>query len=353
MAVLILPGFSDIEFPSGAKLHVYQINNTTPVSLYATSALGSGASLSNPVVANASGHFAQIFVPDGATYDVYCTTSADIAISGASWQDVPALGETPDTLTRDFGSGGRIKITGTAGAITFAAGDASPDNSGGDLTFEGWNDTPLDTLVFRSNDTAFPPGAVHDEGGSDFTVDGEVLQDGAKRTPDLIWLEGSGSATPQIDLAIPTDYDTIEIELTEIVSSAGASLALRFSYDSGSTYKATSGDYITILHKSDSGGASATYSSTSTFIPVIAVTTGANYKGEARIKIVTSSTANVATTASGTGSGIGTSVSVTQFAGVATHTFGRATHVRIMMTTGNITARYRMIAKRGLGGTAA
>lgn len=354
MAVLFPPGFGDIEYPSGAKLYVYLPNTTTNASLYATSSLSGGASLSNPVVANSAGRFAQVFVADGATFDVRVKTSADVAITDASWDDVPGLGETPDSLSRDFGAGGRFQVSGAGGTITLAAGDASPDNSGGDLEVEGWGGTNLDTLAIRSDDITFTPGTVHDEGGPDLTIPGEILQEDGKRSPDLIWSEGSFSAAANFIIALPSGYNALEIEIVELVAATGGqTLTMQFSFDNGATYKSAAADYewatfaVPSATATNDGG-------NGTYIPTSVVQNSAIYPTIVKFRLIASSTANVATLVEGSiSSSQGSAPSTTFFVGHSLNTYGRATHIRGQMTSGNITGRYRVVAKRGLGGTSA
>lgn len=337
---------------SGALLYVYLPGTNTLADIYATSALDGGASLSNPVVSDSSGYFAQIFAPEGDTFDVTLKTAAGATIK--TYEDVPALGADPGTFARDYGTGGRFSVTGSAGTITFAAGPASPDDTGGDLELTGYAGTQLDTLRLYSNDVTVPPSTLHDESGSDLTLAGEILQDGGKRSPEIIWGESTFSGASSLDLAIPADYDVFEVELTELVVSAGGAINARLAYDATPTYKSASGDYVWTYTEAAAGTVTGSYDTgAGTYVKLAAITTGSNYKGSILARIITSSTANVATQIAGTGHTLATGVTTTTFTGFGLHSYGRATYIRFLPLSGTITGRYRTKAIRGLGGTSA
>jgi len=77
------------EVAPGSTLRFYENNTTNDQAVYATAALGGGASLTNPLTCDAAGRFPEIWVPDGVAYSV-------------KWE-VP--GESPQTFNDIYGSG--------------------------------------------------------------------------------------------------------------------------------------------------------------------------------------------------------------------------------------------------------
>lgn len=76
----------------GAKLYFFLTGTTTPATVYADNARTSP--LSNPIVANAFGQFADIFLAPTVTYRVRLTTSAGVVIDEAD----PVYGADADTV---------------------------------------------------------------------------------------------------------------------------------------------------------------------------------------------------------------------------------------------------------------
>src|SRR3954468_20261282 len=67
---------------SGAKANIYAAGTTTPLSLFSDTGLSVGAA--NPIVADAYGQFpVRYFSP--VSYKIATTTSADVAVTGMSW----------------------------------------------------------------------------------------------------------------------------------------------------------------------------------------------------------------------------------------------------------------------------
>ncbi len=332
---------------SGALLYVYTINTTTPASVYTTSALSTPHA--SPVVADSNGLFAAIYAADGTTFDVVLKTSGGVTIWTSD--DMPAVGEAPASLLRDFGSGGRFEVSGSGGAITMKAMDASGDDTGGDLTIQGGGSTALDTLYLNATDLSVRPSALHDTGGTDLTIGGEIKQEGGKRSPHLIWAEGTFTTASTLDLAIPSGYDTMEVEIRDLVLSSSQDVRIRFSYDGGSTYASTSGDYLWYNNRFAAGGliSSAGDGGSGIYIVVQAISASVTtYKSRIRARITTTSTASVGTEIEG----IWTKAAESGvFVGSGKSTLGRPSHVRFYPAAGTFTGLYRTLVERGLGGT--
>lgn len=131
----------------GAKLYVYQAAGTTPVTLYSTYDT-TGATLTNPVTADANGKFVAVYVAktDSYRYRRVLKTSAGVTIRDDDNIPVPTSGgslastyvqtsDTGKTFTGAWTFSG--SLTGTAFSNLFASpyaiGTTSP--AGGRFTF--------------------------------------------------------------------------------------------------------------------------------------------------------------------------------------------------------------------------
>lgn len=326
---------------SGALLYVYTINTTTPASVYTTSALSTPHA--SPIVADSNGLFAVIYAADGTTFDTVLKTSGGVTIWTAD--DQPALGEAPASLLRDFGSGGRFEVSGSGGAITMKAMDASGDDTGGDLTIQGGGSTALDTLYANATAFSVRPSALRDTGGTDLTLAANLLVMGGKKLPHIAWTSATFSAASTVDITLPTGYDVFDVDLADLVVSSAQEIRCRLSYDNGSNYKSGASDYTS--QSVVNGTLVAT--GTTTFFTLHTLGTSTAMKSEVRLRLNTTSTASVATTISGTARA--QTVSMSMFAGETATQYGRATNIRFYMAAGTMTGRYRLIAHRGLAGT--
>lgn len=112
MAVTMMPPFAQVESStgsprSGAKLYFYETATTTPVTTYEDA--DRTVPHTNPVVADASGMFPAIYLPDGKSKAVL-KTSADVTI-----QTVDPVGElTPPVSVTAVPTGAYIPFGGTS-----------------------------------------------------------------------------------------------------------------------------------------------------------------------------------------------------------------------------------------------
>lgn len=112
---------------AGAKLFFYQTGTTTLITVYQDSALGTPHA--NPVVADASGIFAPIYVSD-ATFKTVLKTSADVTVQTVDpvYMARLAIATTDNTVLRADGTTGGIQgsslIVSDAGDVTLESTDA-------------------------------------------------------------------------------------------------------------------------------------------------------------------------------------------------------------------------------------
>lgn len=128
---------------SGAKLYTYIPGTTTNKSTYTTSALN--VAQANPIVADSNGVFAQVWASDNSVFDLVLKSSTGTTLYSFANEAALAI-DTTGGITRDFGAGGRLNISGAAGEVSFEGGPATGDDVGGVVRIGGWNDTQGDTL---------------------------------------------------------------------------------------------------------------------------------------------------------------------------------------------------------------
>lgn len=224
---------------NGATLTIYNAGTTTPASVYSNPGLT--VPLVNPVVADANGWLPQIFASEGAAFDFLPSAGWDFDA-----ESVVALGGSDSDLVRDFG-GSRFQVYNTAGVVQIEGGDATGDDTGGQIRIGGWNGTQADEIELD--------GTINTTGP--FTEDGKKLR-------DVVYTAGgtsSGAAT--IIVALPNDPTGCRVHEIDIIdlagTGAGGNITLTVSTDNGATYVA-SGYYSTysrtIRASSSQGGSS-------------------------------------------------------------------------------------------------
>ncbi len=311
---------------SGAKLRVYTAGTTTPANLFSDAGLSTG--ITNPVVADADGMLANggnecaVYIAEGS-YDIAILSSADAVLSSVD-DYAPPSSDSADIL-RTLTSNARIFITGSGGEVFIRAGSPSPTNTGGDLTLEGWAGTQLDTLTLNSAETSFT-GNVDIDG--DLTVGGELI-------PAIVT---SGTMASAAELVIPLTggFQSYTIELYEIAATNAAALRITVSIDSGSTYVAGANyDSYSVAFDASAGsnpGVGWWYGT----VGNLSTTAG---------KMQTLAF-DLDTPASGTGDT--TMIGQTSIADIGYRTWGavsaggRVTHVKIAVTAGTITCKWRL-----------
>lgn len=322
---------------SGAKLYIYNANTSTPTTLYSDAALS--VPLSNPVTADSGGWFAQVYAAEGTVVDMTLKDSAGSTIK--SYEDLTLVGSDTGDLTRTVSGNGRIKFTGSAGAVLVQAGDPSPDDTGGTLTIEGWAGTQLDSLTLDAA-TTNTTGRLKENS----RAIGGVVTTGTAT---------SFSAAANVDIALPEITDGVrawKVTLFDLTASGATSIWIRFSYDGGGTYKSGAADY-----------AYANFYNTTT-TPTSATSTGAaqinvgnvlngSKVGLFEMTVITVESGTNPTIVNGTlisYDATGSAPSVMDVGGYGLGSYGRATHMRITNAGGQTyTGKYRVEALYGFG----
>lgn len=302
----------------------------------------------NPVPAGPDGRIPQVFAPDIQTYYLELRSNT-IAAGGVlidSFENVQSLGSTAgDTLSLDFGAGGKFKVRGDSGTgqVHLEFGDPDPDVVGGTATIGGNGGTQLDGLTI---DAAL------------LNVTGRV-KEGGRKLPGVVRSEAvSFAAATTIDIPLtndPTGAVAWDIDIHPFaLSTTGVGVQVRFSYDNGATYLATA-TYYSMLTLSDAAGVASTNTlqtaATSGQIMSGANTTNpATMAGIMQMRVYSPNTAVASTTLTGDAVAFSATgnLGITRF-GVTNSMTGRATHVRIIIGAGNATGVYRVTPLRGFG----
>lgn len=332
---------------SGGKLRVYTANTTTLVSLYSDEALT--VPLTNPVIANSEGRPSTngsdeciVYVASG-TYDIAELTAANAVLR--SWDDFVPSGESGD-FTRTVTGNGRVKITGSAGAVLFQAGDADPDNSGGTLTIEGWAGTQLDTLTLdaASVNLGTSAGAGKENGKKLSSV---------VATPATTF---TTAATVDIELVnSPSGVRAWEVEVWDLAPSATMQLQARLSFNSGSSYLSGVSEYNFSTLQYDNATnvfvTSLSIGAAQMDISAPGCTAVANRLGRVKFVIVTVDSGSGHTILDYESSLWNTDGLIAKLVGTASAATGngRATHLRLIPSSGNLTGKYLVRPLRGYG----
>lgn len=325
---------------NGAKLRIYDAGTTNLTTVYSDAALS--VPLTNPVVASSSGILPQVFAAEGTVVDLQWLTSADVAIPGRSYEDVTFVGADTGDLTRTVTGNARIKFTGSGGVNLWQVGDPSPDNTGGTLTIEGWAGTQGDALTF-------------DFATTDTT--GYIKE----RTKKLIGVVETAattfSAVTSVDVTLtelPVDVRDYEIEFFDFSQSGNGNPQIRFSYDGGATYKSGASDYrYTTWYYDTTGGAwSVGGLTTTTNIQIASNLNGAtDQAGVMRLRLHVPDSGTAHTMVRWEGHGV---INTGAYYFVAGHgygqgSYGRPTHMRLLLTANTMTGKYRVVPLRGFG----
>lgn len=345
MAQLFLPGLrlSDANGNplSGAKVRVYTANTTTLVSLYSDAALSS--SITNPVITDSAGYPANggnevVINVAAGTYDVAFLDSDDNVL--ASWDDYSPSGETGD-IERTVTGNGRIKITGSGGAVMIQAGDPSPDDTGGTLVIEGWAGTQLDSLTLDAA-TVNTTGRIKEAG---------------KKIIGTVYTEATAfTAVSSVDIPLTEDIDGLrawEVELFDLTHSTNGSLYARFSFDGGGTFKAGASDYEGQFSQMTAG--SSTISNQAAAAQMVmhnGMIGDTNKPTRGKVFIITPDSGSNWTSLEGSFVGTNTTNLARHGPFYTSATgYGRATHIRFLPSAGTITGKYLVRPLRGYGET--
>jgi len=336
---------------AGAKLYLYDsVATTTPKAAYTDSALTIPHAF--PIVADSSGVFAQIYASAGATYHAILKTSAGVTIQTfENWQALGA--EDNGTFEKDFGANGRLQAYGSGGVVQLEAGNAVGDDVGGSLAIGGWDGTVLDSLTVNALATTVN-GSVSVLG--DMVSTG--LVDGASSTTFWVKLvSGAITAAATTDIALSSGYNSFRLEITFLRPSTALDLSLRFSYDNGATYKAGATDYVHAeANVNDVPALSQSITSSTTGDTLLALfhysgALHANGFSRAIIEIDARTGQETIVTYDlavfGDNNAMANVRNSRGLGATNGKAYGKADHVRILTSTGTITARYALYGKPG------
>ena len=326
---------------SGGKVRIYDTGTTNLTSVFSDEALS--VPLTNPVVANSSGFTPVIFAAEATSVDVTYLTAADATVTGRTYTAIPFLGSDTGTFTRTFGGGTRLKITDGGGIVLMQVGDASPDNVGGQLTIEGWAGTQGDTLTldFATTNTT------------------GVMTENSKKLLGIVNTAATTFTTvASVDIPLtqnPSGVLVWDVDVINLITSGDAALGIQFSYDGGASYKSGASDYAYAYQYKNLGDANPypTYadSSGSTQILMNSGTSMLTVPGWLNLKIKTIASGSLPTVLKGDLTCLQSNAkpNLNLIRGYGLGGYGKATHMRLLASTGTITGQYRVAAMRGFG----
>jgi hypothetical protein len=332
---------------SGAKLYVYVTGGLTPASVYSDAALTTP--LSNPVVADSDGRFAQVFV-SADTFDCVLKTSGGVTIS--SYVGVTGMGDSAGAFTRDF-TNSRVSISGTAGVVALEFRPPTGDNIGGSGRICGSNGTQADSIAIDSAATTFS-GPITVTGVID-TASTKQLKEAGKRISEVLYTDATSfSGSPTVDVAlpnIPSGTRRWRVDFWDVIYATNSNCTLRLSYDNASTFKSGASDYAHQLEYNNAGSYALVYS---------AGASGAQISSGSSTTIHTRITLDIITPNSGAGDTIiigtasthdSTNYIHNKFIARGLGSYGRATHLRLYTNSGtpNVSGVYSVRALRGSG----
>lgn len=325
---------------NGGKLRVYVANTTGLASTYSDAALT--VPLANPVVADANGILPAVFLADTSNYDLAEMTAGSVVLR--TYDDIPAVGADGSTLVRDF-TNSRFQVRNSGGVVQIETGDPSGDNSGGKGRLGGWNGTQGDqfTLDYANSTLA-----------GNVTISGDLKVGGGSVALDSVVATGTATAAATTDIALTGSGRRYRLEITNLrLGTASQQPHLRLSFDNGLNYKSGVAEYGwagsvasssagTLSAYSSTGSAQfilsdALYATTDTGAVSIDITTPASATGSYPTVVAWDTLFYRST-------GV---ISRNSALGAMTATFGKATHLRILASSGNLSFEWRLIKMNG------
>lgn len=325
---------------SGAKLTVYTANTTTLAAVFSDASLATP--LTNPVVADSAGVLPEIFCASGGLFDLLLKTSAGVLVR--SYEDVPSLGSDSGAFSLDFTSA-RFTVRADGSTVRVEAGDPSPDNTGGTMEIGGWNGTQADSVTIDA--------VVADTTGR--------YKEMGKKIPAIVITDAT-AFTGVTNVAIqlvnnPTGCRAWDIDVFDLVTSAVSDIDLNgtLSYDGGGSYKTGASDYA--YQGGGVAGVTDTWGGDDSDTRLMI---GDN------IRSLTNKPITLKIRVLSPDSGLNATLVWTELMGWQNAStvpvwqtwrafgiggYGRATHLKISATSGNIAGSYRVTALRGFGET--
>lgn len=329
---------------SGAQVRVYEVNTTTLATLYSDAAMT--VALSNPVVCNSAGYPSSngtdetlIFLADG-DYDVAYLDADDAEL--VSFPDVPTVGEEGADITRTLADNTRFKVTGSGGRVLIQVGDASPDNTGGTATFEGWAGTQADEFLFDA-------ALVNTTGR---------LKENSKTLSSVVHTASTAINGTEVAIALPEWVDGLRawrITVFDLlISTTTGNLRATLSYDGGANYKTGASDY----HSYSAYGTTETAAAATAYMDLAvaaAFETASGKLAHVVFDVLTADSGTNPTVVTGRLDGWNngaTGPTNVRFTSFGLGGYGRATHIKLYDSAGGtLTGKYRIEALYGFGET--
>lgn len=331
---------------SGGKLRLYNQGTTNLTSVFSDATLATP--LANPIVAASDGYLPQFFAAEGTVVTGAFLDASNVEITGQAFVSAVFVGQNTGTIERDF-TNSRVTISGAAGIVSIEAGDPSPDEIGGKLRLGGRAGTQADTISLDAATT---------------NTTGLLTVNGKKLSGVVATAATTFSAVSTIDIALPqtlTGTRAWKVTIFDIITPASPgnnNFSVRLAYDSVPTFKSGAADYayshigydvgVPGVSESRSAGASSGLLNGNANM---LTTTGK----PARIEL------DIITPASGTDPTVietrimGYNQAGTPMPYRATGVmlglggYGTATYLRIILSAGTVSGKYRVEALRGYG----
>lgn len=354
---------------AGGKVYTFDAAaTTTPKATYTTNALS--VAHANPIVLDGDGRLPDVFAETGEGFFIEVTDAADDPID--EFENVEALGESStDNITRTFTasryrvSSGEVE-TGNDGTLV-EYGSLSPVNSGGYVKESGWAETQgtkkiIDFAAVEMTGTLDVSGAADVGGalavGGALSTGGLITENG-KKLPGVVHTTTTPTAASAITLALPESPDNVRawtIEAVDVVLSATADISITLSYDNASTFKTGVSDYAYVSQRVTSGASVGITGDDANANGLLGsgVRTPTNKPAMLRMMVATPESGSGSTSIGGHLFSYDNGSSppfpmVTQFHVLGLGAYGRATHLKLTVSTGTITGTFRVIPMRGFG----
>lgn len=316
----------------GATLTVKNAGTSTLSSIYRDNGLTTP--MTNPTsgadVSDSAGWFPQIFLAEGALFDI--TLKDALGNTIRTELNVASLGSGTATFTRDFGNS-RLRIAGSGGVVRVEAGDPTGDDVGGQLTLGGYLGTPADVVTLDGT-------SVNATGT--FTENGKSLEGVVGATGSF-----SAAASAIIPLTqIPTGTRVWDVVVYDLVTSASpVDIRMSLSFDNGATYSASAEHRSRAFTLNSTPGLTYTYATTTGYCTVAPGWGGSG--GSIRLHLTTPVTTGV-TYYQGDAHDPGVSIGSPTITGGGLYTnLGPATHIKFLPASGTFTGKWRLVPLRG------
>lgn len=269
--------------------------------------------------------------------------------SGTATAYTVTLNTTPAALSDGLSFMATAGTTNTGGATTFVvtpSGASAFASKKIKVYQSGVEGDPTAGSIIAGNRYRFTYRAAGD------SATGAYILENPSSDALVLLTSGTISAAGSQDLTLPTTYRDFKLVLSQTEpATAGATLNLRFSYDSGSSYKAGASDYDMAGTHINAAGTTGTIVSTGGSAALLGVAQAivGGQGGSFEVDISTPDVSSHYTTfrSRAVMKGDGTSLTHVLVSGRCTASSLRATNARLLYGTGNISAgRYQLYGLR-------